>query len=235
MSHALSRCTSSGTSPRRRAHGLACWPVPVPVLVLSLVWPALGEARPAEAAGQGQGPVPVETVEQAPMQMSAPAVPQRSTPVAALVKPGRLSCGGTVFTAATHRAVPGGPVLAQQLWRQVPGDPQPQPLRHEGHPVKAAAQGPAPLDAWASGWACVQASSGQAYLHVLYTCPQDMRGCQGARREWVRLHALDGRLLNAGHPRTGDRTPALMRRLGLTAALSQGVSLSDIEEVDAAP
>ena len=34
---------------------------------------------------------------------------------------------------------------------------------------------------------------------------------------------------------TGDRTPALMRRLGLTAALSQGVSLSDIEEVDAAP
>ncbi|MDF0605305.1 hypothetical protein HZU77_006530 [Neisseriaceae bacterium TC5R-5] len=87
------------------------------------------------------------------------------------------------------------------------------------------------LDAMATGWACLQATDGQAYVYVFYACVDSplRPECAAPSREWVRLFNTDGKLLNAGFPHEGPRTPALMKKLGLGHYLEDGVQLSAID------
>lgn len=155
------------------------------------------------------------------------AVPQGQT------RTGALLCGPAQLTAHTQYLDVSGhdrQVLSQALSLSLP-PAAPRTLAHDGRPLRQPFLPQQPvLDAAATGWACLASRDGRHYVYVAYTCTESpvRPGCAGTRREWARLFDTQGKPLNAGHPRSGPRTPALMRRLGLGRHLEDGVALQDI-------
>ena len=150
---------------------------------------------------------------------------------------GHLACGEARFEARTrYLEVPdqNRQVQTQQLSLLREASDPPRLLPHEGKPLRQPFLKQTPvLDAWVSGWACLASADAQHhYLYLIYTCTESplRPACAGSSREWVRLLDLSGRALNAGFAHEGQRTPSLMKRLGLERYLQEGVSLRDISD-----
>lgn len=149
---------------------------------------------------------------------------------------GRLQCGDTQIVAETqYLDVPGHDrqVLAQTLSLSLPGQASSIRLAHDGRVFRQPfLKHTAVLDAAVTGWACLAANDDKPYLYLSYTCTESPARprCVGTLREWARLFDTTGKPLNARAPRSGPRTPTLMKKLGLARYLSEGVSLSDIDE-----
>lgn len=137
----------------------------------------------------------------------------------------QLPCGSSVFVLRTERREGSLEVLDQQLSLRQAG--LGRVLAHEGRLRRAVPGHPRVMDAWVSGWACVQSRQGGPWVYALFTCHAGLQGCQGTRREWGRLYAQDGQLLNPGHARSAQPSQRLMRRLGLAPLLAQGIALDD--------
>ena len=149
---------------------------------------------------------------------------------------GHLQCGPAQLSAeTTYLDLPdqARQVLAQSLSLTNPATGSPRRLVHDARPLQQAFLKQTPvLDAAVTGWACLENSAGKAYIYLAYTCIESpaRQQCVGNLREWVRLFDSKGTPLNAHAPRSGQRTPALMKKLGLRRFLSEGVSLQDIDE-----
>ena len=149
---------------------------------------------------------------------------------------GHLKCGDARLTAATrYFDVPDHDrqVLTQTLELTIPDNGTTTTLAHDGHVFRQPFLKNTPVfDAAATGWACLQASDGKLYLYVVYTCVESNARpkCVGTLREWARIFDTAGHPLTANYPRSGRRTPALMKKLGLGRYLNEGVSLSGIDE-----
>jgi len=154
----------------------------------------------------------------------------------ALLREGHLACGGASLSASTRFldvADHDRQVVSQFIAIVPPAAATPVSLVLDARPLRQPfLRGTPVLDASATGWACVTATSGRAYVYVMMTCTESPSrpACAGDTREWVRLYDLRGRALNAGFPHDGPRTPALLKRLGLAGAVADGVSLADIAE-----
>ncbi|GGA38387.1 hypothetical protein [Dyella nitratireducens] len=160
-----------------------------------------------------------------------PAAPKRSTGI------GHLACGGSSLTAETvYLDVPDQEMQrpSQRITLRRPGSNVSIVLPHDGRLFRQPFLKNTPvLDAVVSGWTCLTAADGKAYIYVSYTCMEsDLRpDCAGTSREWMRLFDPQGKELNAGFPRdAGPRTSALMKRLGLGRYEDEGVSLQGIDD-----
>jgi hypothetical protein len=166
---------------------------------------------------------------------TAPTMAQQNVPPPGTTLTGHLKCGEAQLTAQTqYLDVPDHDrqVLIQTLELTGP-DKGATKLVHDGRMFRQSFLKDTPvLDASATGWACLESTNGQRYVYVLYTCTEGLARprCAGTKREWPRLFDTSGALLNAHYPRSGSRTPALMKKLGLARYLSEGVSLEDVTE-----
>lgn len=148
---------------------------------------------------------------------------------------GHLGCGGARFTArTTWLNVPGHDrqPVQQTVQRDAAGSTPSRELRLDARPLRQPfVPDGIVLDAAVTGWACITATTGKAYLYLLYTCTQSTArpACAGDRREYVRLFDTTGKALNVGFPHAGPRTPALLHQLGLDGYLTDGVSLQDLD------
>jgi hypothetical protein len=165
----------------------------------------------------------------------APGPPPASLP-SEIVRVGHLACGGASFTLQGHYLdVPDHEfqTVAQRLTLERPKESTALvTLPHEGRPLRQPFLENVPvLDASITGWTCLGASTGKSYLYVVYTCAESplRPDCVGPKREWDRLFDTKGRALNAGYPKSGSRTSALMKRLGL-GRYAEGVQLQDIDD-----
>ncbi len=147
---------------------------------------------------------------------------------------GHLECGAETFTARTENLdVPEQP--RQPLSQKIAG-PAGAQLSLDAHALRQPfLQGVEVRDAAATGWACLTSNDGRSFVSVVMTCTESPArpACKGTAREWVRLYDVHGRLLNGGYPRSGPRTPTLMKRIGLGRYLADGVTLSDVQETKA--
>ena len=154
---------------------------------------------------------------------------------AAQTRVGHLHCGDASMIATTiYLDVYGQDrqTLSQRIALTSAGRRVPVILRGDGRPLRQPFLEKTPvLDASVTGWACLPATGGKSYVYVVYTCTESplRPGCEGDRREWVRLFNTQGKPLNAGFPRDGPRTPALMKKLGLGRYVNDGVQLEDID------
>ena len=149
---------------------------------------------------------------------------------------GHLSCGGASLTAETvYLDVPDQDFqpLSQRITLQRPGTNGSVVLHHDGRPLRQPFLKDTPvLDAAASGWACLAAADGKAYIYVSYVCTEsDLRpDCEGTSREWGRLFDPEGKELTAGLPHGGPRMSALMKRLGLGRYEKEPIQLQGIDD-----
>lgn len=156
-------------------------------------------------------------------------------PAAAQTRVGHLHCGGaSLITTTVYLDVDGQDrqTLSQRIVLTFAGRSVQVILRGDGRPLHQPFLKDVPvLDASVTGWACLPAAGGMAYVYVVYTCTDSplRPDCEGDRREWVRLFNTQGKPLNAGFPRDGPRTPALMKKLGLGRYVNDGVQLEDID------
>jgi hypothetical protein len=159
-----------------------------------------------------------------------PVPPKRTTAI------GHLSCGGANLTAETvYLDVPDQDFqpLSQRITLQRPGTNGSMVLHHDGRPLRQPFLKDTPvLDAAASGWACLTAADGKAYIYVSYVCTEsDLRpDCEGTSREWGRLFDPEGKELTAGLPHGGPRMSALMKRLGLGRYEKEPIQLQGIDD-----
>ena len=149
---------------------------------------------------------------------------------------GHLSCGGATLTAKTvYLDVDDQDrqTLSQTITLTRPERSGPIVLPGDGRPLRQPFLKNVPvLDAAVTGWACLTAADGKAYVYVIYTCAESPSrpDCEGDRREWVRLFDAQGKALNAGFSHEGSRTPELMKQLGLERYLHDGVQLKDVDD-----
>ena len=159
-----------------------------------------------------------------------PTTPKRTTAI------GHLSCGGASLMAETvYLDVPDQDFqpLSQHITLQRPGSNGSMALNHDGRPLRQPFLKDTPvLDAAVSGWACLTAADGKAYIYVSYVCTEsDLRpDCEGTSREWGRLFDPEGKELTAGFPHGGPRTSALMKRLGLGRYEEKAIQLQGIDD-----
>lgn len=148
---------------------------------------------------------------------------------------GHLRCGGASLTASTvYLDVDDQDrqTFSQRITLMRAENHAPSSLPSDGQPIRQPFLKNTPvLDAAVTGWACLQAADGKAYIYVLYTCVESVLrpDCEGDRREWARLFDAQGKALNAGFPHEGPRTPELMKKLGLGHYVDSGVPLQDID------
>lgn len=148
---------------------------------------------------------------------------------------GHMRCGGALLESATTYLDDGEhdrQALDQRLSLTPPGLKKPLALTHDGKPFTQPFMQDTPvLDASATGWACIKATSGRSYVYVMYTCVESplRPACVGTAREWARLFNTRGKLLNPGYPHDGPQTPTLMRKLGLARYVDTGVALDDVD------
>lgn len=149
---------------------------------------------------------------------------------------GHLNCGGATLAASTvYLDVDDQDrqTLSQTITLTRPERSTPIVLPGDGRSLRQPFLKDTPvLDAAVTGWACLTAADGKAYVYVIYTCVESPSrpDCEGDRREWVRLFDAQGKALNAGFPHDSPRTPALMKKLGLEHYLRTGVQLEDIDD-----
>jgi hypothetical protein len=148
---------------------------------------------------------------------------------------GHLRCGGASLTATTvYLDVDDQDrqTFSQRITLMRAENHAPVSLASDSKPIRQPFLKNTPvLDAAVTGWACLQATDGKAYIYVLYTCVESALrpDCEGDRREWARLFDVQGKALNAGFPREGSPTPELMKKLGLGHYVDQGVPLQDVD------
>ena len=148
---------------------------------------------------------------------------------------GHLHCGGASLTASTvYLDVDDQDrqTFSQRITLMRAENHAPSSLPRDGRPIRQPFLKNTPvLDAAVTGWACLQAADGKAYIYVLYTCVESVLrpDCEGDRREWARLFDAQGKALNADFPHEGPRTPELMKKLGLGHYVDGGVPLQDID------
>jgi hypothetical protein len=149
---------------------------------------------------------------------------------------GHLSCGLALLTAETAYLDINGQdrqTLSQRITLRRPDVNGSIVLPSDSRSLRQPFLKDTPvLDASITGWACVKAADGTAYIYVLYTCVESTLrpDCADDQREWVRLFDLQGKLINPGFPHEGLRTPELMKKLGLGHYLDDGVSLQDVDD-----
>jgi hypothetical protein len=148
---------------------------------------------------------------------------------------GHLQCGGASLTASSvYLDIPDQDrqTFSQRITLMRPENRTPISLPHDGQPIRQPfLENTAVLDAAVTGWACLQATGGKAYVYLLYTCVESVLrpACEGDRREWARLFDTQGKALNAGFPHDGPRTPELMKKLGLGRYVDGSVQLQDVD------
>lgn len=149
---------------------------------------------------------------------------------------GHLSCGGATLTVDTmYLDVPDQDFqpLSQRIVLRRQGTKRPIVLRHDGRPLRQSfLKNPQVLDAAVSGWTCLTAAGGKAYVYLSYVCTEsDSRpDCVGTSREWARLFDSQGKELTAGLPHDGPRMSALMKRLGLGRYETEPIQLQSIDD-----
>lgn len=154
---------------------------------------------------------------------------------AAQTRVGHLHCGDASLVATTvYLDVDGRnrQTLSQRIALTSAGRRVPLMLRGDGRLLRQPFLESTPvLDASVTGWACLPAAGGKPYVYVVYTCTESplRPDCEGDRREWVRLFDTQGKPLNAGFPHDGQRTPELMKKLGLGRYVNDSVQLEDID------
>lgn len=159
-----------------------------------------------------------------------PATPKQTTAM------GHLSCGGANLTAETvYLDVPDQDFqpLSQRITLERPGSNGSLVLHHDGRPLRQPfLKNTQVLDAAVSGWTCLTAADGKAYIYVSYVCTEsDLRpDCEGTSREWGRLFDPQGKELTTGFSRDGPRTSALMKRLGLGRYEKEPIQLLGIDD-----
>lgn len=155
---------------------------------------------------------------------------------ATLERSGHLQCGLAQLNAETrYLDLPDQTrqVLAQSLSLTNTAMGSTRQLKHDARPLRQPFLKHTPvLDAAVTGWACLENSAGKPYIYLSYTCIESPSrpACVGNLREWARLFDTAGKPLNAHAPRSGQRTAALLKKLGLGHHLSAGVSLQDIDK-----
>jgi hypothetical protein len=157
-------------------------------------------------------------------------------PAANAPRIGHLQCGGASLVASTvYLDVDDQDrqTLTQSITLTSPGRGEAVALPLEGKLLNQPfLKHVTVLDAAVTGWACVNATDGKPYVYLTYTCTESPSrpACEGDDREWVRLFDIQGKPLNAGFPHDGERTPDLMKKLGLGHYVTDGVSLNDISD-----
>lgn len=154
---------------------------------------------------------------------------------AAQTRVGHLHCGDASLIATTVYVDVDGQdrqTLSQHIALTSGGRRVPLTLHGDGRPLHQPFLKDMPvLDAAVTGWTCLPAAGGKAYVYLVYTCTESplRPDCEGDRREWVRLFNTRGKTLNAGFPHDGPHTPTLMKKLGLGRYVNDGVQLDDID------
>lgn len=149
---------------------------------------------------------------------------------------GHLACAGAHLTARTQFLdIPDHDLqtLSQTITLIPAGEQIAVPLKLDVRPLRQPfLRHAVVLDARATGWACVTADDGKAYVYVMMTCTESPRrpACVNPDREWARLYDTRGRAIDAGLPREGPRVDALMKRLGLERLEAAGIPLGDPAE-----
>ncbi|MDN8092990.1 hypothetical protein QZN29_25430 [Burkholderia multivorans] len=155
---------------------------------------------------------------------------------AAQARIGHLHCGDASLIATTAYLVVDGEdrqTLSQRIVLTSAGRRVPIVLCGDGRSLHQPFLKDAPvLDAAVTGWACLSAAGGKAYVYVVYICTESLLrpDCEGVRREWVRLFDTRGKPLNAGFPHEGQRTSEMMKKLGLGRYVNDGAPLKDVDD-----
>ncbi len=136
-----------------------------------------------------------------------------------------LTCGGTRFTAITHRVH--DYTTAQEMWVHPSGAKRMRPvdLRQSTFVLRRIVPGLAVVADEIGQWGCAKTRNGHV-LMLWYDCPQLLPADLPARfcsetGEWYRYVAADGTLLDKGFGLgrgmgdTGPREKGLRARLGL--------------------
>jgi hypothetical protein len=160
----------------------------------------------------------------------------RPAAVKSITTLGYLNCGGARLAVGTvYLDVPDQDFqpLSQRITLQRPGTNGLVVLHHDGRPLRQSfLKNTWVLDAALSGWTCLTATDGKAYVYVSYVCTQsDSRpDCDGTSREWGRLFDPKGKELTAGFPHGGPSLSVLMKRLGLGRYENGPIQLQSIDD-----